>query len=307
MTPCTLARLSWSPFSFGAASAALWPAPVPGRLFLCPLASCTTKLTHADVEVRFLRSRANLALRWTRWRSLSVWPSGPHREKKRASLALAGRPSTVVLVGRHTAGLPCRPESEANVASNPGPYHVDLLDHCEKAPGNITCDEKKIPLVSNTRLLVVIADSNLSWKDHGDQVCLKVNRKIGAVRRSFRQLTPSARRAFFLSVIQPDLEYAASAIVPSMAVSQKNRLLATWRRAVRGAAGRGYQDNVAPLVKQLKIVSLEHRWALQVAEIVFRCNHGSACDSSPTRFPVFDMELQEGNQNQRIIRRAQRL
>ena len=47
-------------------------------------------------------------------------------------------------------------------------------------------------------------------------------------------------------------------------------------RAVRFAAGSGYQDNVAPLVKQLKIVSLEHRWALQVAEIVFRCNHGSA-------------------------------
>ena len=113
-----------------------------------------------------------------------------------------------------------------------------------------------------------------------DQVCLKVNRKIGALRRSFRQLTPTARRAFFLSVIQPDLEYAASAIVPSMAASQKNRLLATWRRAVWCAAGSGYQENVAPLVKQLKIVSLEHRWALQVAEIVFRCNHGSAPSSS---------------------------
>ena len=99
---------------------------------------------------------------------------------------------------------------------------------------------------------------------------------IGALRRSFRQLTPSARRTFFLSVIQPDLEYAASAIVPSMAVSQMNRLLATWRRAVRCAAGSGYQDNVAPLVKQLKIVSLEHRWALEVAEVVFRCKHGSA-------------------------------
>ena len=138
---------------------------------------------------------------------------------------------------------------------------------------SITCDEKKIPLVSNTRLLGVILDSNLSWKDHVDQVCLKVNRKIGALRRSFRQLTPSARRAFF---IQPDLEYAASAIEPSMAVSQKNRLLATWRRPVRCAAGSGSQHNVAPLVKQLKIVSLEHRWALQVAEIVFRCKHGSA-------------------------------
>ena len=94
-------------------------------------------------------------------------------------------------------------------------------------------------------------DSNLSWKDHVDQVCLKVNRKIGALRRSFRQLTPTARQTFFLSVIQPDLEYAASAIVPSMAVSQKNRLLVTWRKAVRCAAGSGYQDNVTPLVKQL--------------------------------------------------------
>ena len=84
----------------------------------------------------------------------------------------------------------------------------------ESSLANITCDGKKIPLVSNTRLLGVIVDSNLSWKDHVDQVCLKVNRKIGALRLSFRQLTPTARQAFFLSVIQPDLKYAASAIVP---------------------------------------------------------------------------------------------
>ena len=61
-----------------------------------------------------------------------------------------------------------------------------------------------------------------------------------------------------------------------MAVSQKNRLLATWRRAVRCAAGSGYQDKGGTPCKLLKIVSLEHRWALQVAEIVFRCKHGSA-------------------------------
>ena len=108
----------------------------------------------------------------------------------------------------------------------------------ESSIANITCHGKN--LVSNTRLLGVIVDSNLSlsWKDNVDQVCLKVNRKIGALRRSFRQLTPTARRAFFLSVIQPDLEYAPSAIVPSMGVSHKNHLLATWRRAVRCAAGK---------------------------------------------------------------------
>ena len=72
----------------------------------------------------------------------------------------------------------------------------------ESSLANITCDGKKIPLVSNTRLLGVIVDSNcnLSWKDHVDQVCLKVNRKIGALRRSFRQLTCTLCKASVLSL-----------------------------------------------------------------------------------------------------------
>ena len=48
----------------------------------------------------------------------------------------------------------------------------------ESSLANITCDGKKIPLVSKTRLPGVIVDSNLSWKDHVDQVFLKVNRSI---------------------------------------------------------------------------------------------------------------------------------
>ena len=51
----------------------------------------------------------------------------------------------------------------------------------ESSLANITCDGKKIPLVSNTRLLGRIVDSNLSWKDHVSQACLKVNRKIQAI------------------------------------------------------------------------------------------------------------------------------
>ena len=43
----------------------------------------------------------------------------------------------------------------------------------ESSLANITCDGKKIPLVSNTRLLGVIVDSNLSWKDHVDQVWIE--------------------------------------------------------------------------------------------------------------------------------------
>ena len=41
-----------------------------------------------------------------------------------------------------------------------------------------------------TRLLGIIIDDSLSWSYHIDSVCCKVGRKIGALRRSFRLLTP---------------------------------------------------------------------------------------------------------------------
>ena len=52
-----------------------------------------------------------------------LWPFGPHRETKRKKkklplLWLGKQPSAVVLVGRHDAGSPCRPESVADVVDS---------------------------------------------------------------------------------------------------------------------------------------------------------------------------------------------
>ena len=119
-------------------------------------------------------------------------------------------------------------------------------------------------------------DSNLSWEEQVDHVCLKVNRKIGALRRSFRQLCPVARRLFYLSIIQPDFDFGSSAFIPNILMSQRKRLVATWRRAVRAVAGSGYQEDVAPLLKALMIDPIEHRWVQHVAVTTFRCRHGTA-------------------------------
>ena len=71
-------------------------------------------------------------------------------------------------------------------------------------------------------LLGVVIDNHLSCSDQIDAVCSKVGRKIGALRYSIWQLSLSARRAFLLSVIQPDLEYAGSATVFSMSASLRD-------------------------------------------------------------------------------------
>ena len=82
---------------------------------------------------------------------------------------------------------------------------------------------------------------------HVDAVHSKVARKIGALRRSSRQLTRQARRSFFLTVIQPDLEYSAVACIPNMPEIQKQRLLTLWRKAVRCVAGAERHADVDPI------------------------------------------------------------
>ena len=106
----------------------------------------------------------------------------------------------------------------------------------------IKCGDTDLKFVHQTRLLGIIVDSAPSWSVQVDNDCRKVGRKIGALRRSFRELTqyPRMRRKFLLSVIQPDLEHTAFVYVPLMSVGLRNRFEAIWRRAVRCAAGAGF-------------------------------------------------------------------
>ena len=138
-------------------------------------------------------------------------------------------------------------------------------------------DSEEVKLVSQTRLLEIIIDDSFSWSPHVDSICKKVGRKIGALRRTYRQLTPTARRQFFVSVIQPDLEYAASATIPFMPTGQQDRLLALWRKAVRCLAGVHPQDDdVLLLIRNLKLTLLSHRWSLQLFTTIRRCHQQSA-------------------------------
>ena len=137
---------------------------------------------------------------------------------------------------------------------------------------------KEVKLVSQTRLLGIIIDDSLSWSPHVDSICKKVGRKIGALRRTYRQLTPTARRQFFVSVIPPDMVYAASATIRFMPTGQQDRLLALWRKAVRCLTLTGVhpKDDVLPLIRNLKLTLLSHCWSLQLFTTIQRCHQQSA-------------------------------
>ena len=129
-------------------------------------------------------------------------------------------------------GLPLNTDKTVAMLIPPSSRSADIMCNA-----TVALNGKCVPVVRETRLLGVIVDSKLSWSSHVDKLCRKVGSKIDALKRSFHGLTPSSRRRFLLSVIQPDLEYAASVIIPPMAISLQARLIAMWRRAVRCAAG----------------------------------------------------------------------
>ena len=51
----------------------------------------------------------------------------------------------------------------------------------------------------------------------------------------------------------------------------RNRLLALWRKAIRCAAGVGYQDEVTPLLSEFLLTNIVDRWIVQFACHVRRC------------------------------------
>ena len=52
--------------------------------------------------------------------------------------------------------------------------------------------------------------------------------------------------------------------------------LVLWRKAVRCMAGVQPQDDVLPLIRNLKLTHLTHRWSLQLVTTIRRCHQRSA-------------------------------
>ena len=61
-----------------------------------------------------------------------------------------------------------------------------------------------------------------------------------------------------------------------MPTGQQDRLLALWRKAVRYMAGVQPQVDVLPLIRNLKLTHLTHRWSLQQVTTIRHCHQQSA-------------------------------
>ena len=78
----------------------------------------------------------------------------------------------------------------------------------------VYCHGRALETVASYKYLSVFLDSERSWRHHIDHVLRKVSRKIFALRTAGSTL--KSRRQYYVSVIQPDLEYGSTAFSSSL-------------------------------------------------------------------------------------------
>ena len=99
-------------------------------------------------------------------------------------------------------------------------------------PPAVVLNGTPLVIVEAVRCLGIQITNQLTWTMQVDSIMSKVCRKIGILRRCFRQLSLIARRLYLLSVILPDIEYAICSYVTYLSAKDRARLFTLFRRAV---------------------------------------------------------------------------
>ena len=109
-----------------------------------------------------------------------------------------------------------------------------------------------------------------------DQVIRKVDAKLGAFRHGRRNLTFSAKRTFYLSVIQSSIDYASSAYVHLLTSVQYHRLVVTSHRGMKKVFSLDRKTPARIVLQHTRLYPVEYRFNLKLYVLVYRCLHNLA-------------------------------
>ena len=104
----------------------------------------------------------------------------------------------------------------------------------------------------------------------------KVSSKIGVLYRSSKKLSTDAKRQYYLSVIQSDLAYGSNAFYSSLPQSAKEHLSRLSKRGVHAIFSAPSWTHTEPLLRKMKLCSIDVRFKLKLLIHAYRCTHALA-------------------------------
>ena len=142
----------------------------------------------------------------------------------------------------------------------------------DKKSVNIKLLGEKINLVSSLKFLGVIIDEHLTWNLHIQNLCGKISRSVGMMRRLQRFLNLSSLKTLYHSFVLPYLNYA-NTVWSHTSYNNINRLKIVQKRAVRLITAAKLTDHSKPLFLSLKILPIEKLILYNEMTLVFKIMH----------------------------------
>ena len=135
----------------------------------------------------------------------------------------------------------------------------------------LTCKGIVFSPVSTVKYLGILIDEHLTFRPQLEKVCSVVFAKLACFAHGRRNLSATARRTFFLSIIQSTLEYASNAYVHCLKTTLYNRLVTVSHIAMKKAFGLDRMTPTALVLQRCHLYSFEQRVNLKLYVLVYRC------------------------------------
>ena len=139
---------------------------------------------------------------------------------------------------------------------------------------SIRCCDATLSIVNEYKYLGVIIDSTLSCAC--GQCGFKSREKDWHSETCWKFTHTSSKTAYYLSVIQSDLQYGTNAYWTTLTNARQNRLIRSSKRALRAVINAPTTTPTKTILSLLNLSPLETRLKLKLLVHTFRCIHNKA-------------------------------
>ena len=134
---------------------------------------------------------------------------------------------------------------------------------------NLYIGNKEIIRTHTTKFLGILIDENLGWKEHINNVCIKLSRLCGIIYRTRHMLTPEALKSVYYSLIYPHLTYGIVAWGNTYP-TYKQPLLVMQKRIIRTITFSSRYSSTQPLFTNLRLMKLDEIFNYFATLFVFK-------------------------------------
>jgi len=138
---------------------------------------------------------------------------------------------------------------------------------------DISLNGETLEAVNHEKLLGVIVDDNLTWRNQVSSVCGKLSRSISLLRRIKQYLDDDTRRMYYMAYVQPHIDYCLTIWGQS---SELHRVRKLQNLALRVIADQPRRTSSLPLFKQFRIMPVDDLVAYRMTALVFKSVNGLA-------------------------------